>query len=147
MQADSLIFSIILSHRLNLKAVIFLKTNLSCEAGAGGGKPGLRHGCFCRHPPAGGGQIAALQPWQPASGPPINAGGRILEGTTMQHRPGPSGRWVKDDRGPSNKSTGFDWPGQNPPGKSINNAGEVTLSRFLKETDARIEHKVVCLDV
>lgn len=92
-------------------------TNLSCEAGASGGKPGQHHGCFCRHPPAGGDQIAALLPWQPASGQPTDAGGRISAKTRALRRPSPTGRWVRGDREPSDKSTGCDWLGQNLPVK------------------------------
>lgn len=92
-------------------------TNLSCEADASGGKPGRHHGCFCRHPPAGGDQIAALLPWQQASGQPIDAGGRILAKTRALRRPSPTGRWVRGDREPSDKSTGCDWLEQNLPVK------------------------------
>lgn len=91
------------------------QANLSCEADASGGKPGQRHGCSCRHLPVGGGQIAALRPWQRAIGPPRGAGGRIVTETRVQHRTGPTGRWVRDDQEPLDKSTGSDWPGQNLP--------------------------------
>lgn len=73
------------------------KAYLSCAAGAGGGKPAQRPGCFCRRPPAGGGQIAGLPPWQPASDPARGAGGRIVAGTTVQHKLSPTGRWVGGD--------------------------------------------------
>lgn len=107
------VFSLL--HWFNLESGFFPPTNLSCVAGAGGGKPGRRHGCFCRRPPAGGDQIVALQLSQPASGPPRGAGGRSVVRTIVQRRPGPTGRWVKDDLKPSDRSTGSGWPGQNPP--------------------------------
>lgn len=94
---------------------MFPVANLSCEAGAGGGKPERRLDCFCKHPPVGGDQIAGPQPEQPASGRPRGAGGRILAETRELRRLNPAGRWAEDGREPSNTFAGCDWPEQNLP--------------------------------
>lgn len=101
--------------------------HLSYGADASGGKPVQRHGCSCTRLPAGGGQIAAPQPEWPASDPPRDAADKTATGTRGLHRPGPTERWAKDDRGPLDRSRGSDWPGQNLPERMKVSNGEHTV--------------------